>query len=145
MKFILPVGERSLRRIVVLSCNIVRSLADTHGILLLEEIPVYWRLQFDNEVTIDRALRQTESLVLRDRNRAVLIMWLIGNENPDSDGRLELMRMLAERVRALDRTRLITTSCLVDVFRFTVTDGRVDFVDVVSLNQYYRWYTETYV
>jgi len=120
-------------------------LADTHGILLLEEIPVYWRLQFDNEVTIDRALRQTESLVLRDRNRAVLIMWLIGNENPDSDGRLELMRMLAERVRALDRTRLITTSCLVDVFRFTVTDGRVDFVDVVSLNQYYRWYTETYV
>lgn len=115
-------------------------IADRHGLLLWEEIPVYWHLQFNNPETIDRAKRQIEALILRDRNRASVVMWSIGNENPDSDGRLEFMKTTAMRARELDPTRLITAACLVDVSNFTVTDRLVDVVDIVSLNEYYGWY-----
>jgi len=115
-------------------------LADQYGVLLWEEIPVYWHLQFNNEVTIDRARRQMQALILRDRNRASVVMWSIGNENPDSDGRLRFMKTIADGVRGTDPTRLITAACLVDVSDFTVTDRLADVVDVVSLNQYYGWY-----
>jgi beta-glucuronidase len=115
-------------------------LADREGILLWEEIPVYWHLQFENPETMSRARRLLESLVRRDINRASVILWSIGNENPDTGGRLEFMKTLAETVRHLDPSRLVTAACLVDVSAYRVTDRLVDFVDVVSINQYYGWY-----
>lgn len=115
-------------------------LADEQGVLLWEEIPVYWHLNFGSRETLDRAMRQLEALIRRDFNRASVMMWSIGNENPDTDGRLGFMAALADHGRQLDPSRLITAACLVDVAHFRVTDRLVDTVDVVSLNQYYGWY-----
>ena len=51
-------------------------------------------------------------MVLKDRNHPCVIMYSIGNEIPDT-GRpsgAALGRAIAERIRALDDTRLVTNS-----------------------------------
>jgi len=46
----------------------------------------------------------------RDINRASVIIWSIGNKNPDSDDRYHFMSNLSEIARMLDRSRLIGAS-----------------------------------
>ncbi len=51
-------------------------------------------------------------MVIKDRNHPCVIMYSIGNEIPDT-GRpsgAALGRAIAERIRALDDTRLVTNS-----------------------------------
>lgn len=71
-------------------------IADEMGVLLWEEIPVYWDIDFSNPVTIKDAQNQLKELILRDRNRASVIIWSVGNENPDTDERLTFMSNLAK-------------------------------------------------
>lgn len=134
-----------------LGCNFLRlthyphneemaRLADALGILLWEEIPVYWALEFDNPNTLDDAKNQLSELITRDRNRASVIIWSIGNENPDSDSRYEFMSELAEVARSLDETRLIAASCLIDVEECVIKDRLIEKLDVIGINEYYGWY-----
>lgn len=115
-------------------------LADEIGILLWEEIPVYWHLDFSNPDTVRQAGQQLKTLIKRDRNRASVALWSIGNENPDSDDRLQFMCRLAQTARELDPTRPITAACLVNVGEYRIEDRLADTVDLVGVNEYYGWY-----
>ena len=42
--------------------------------------------------------------ILRDRNRAAIALWSVGNETPVSDARNAFLRQLVADVRALDPT-----------------------------------------
>jgi beta-glucuronidase len=134
-----------------LGCNFVRlahyphteaaaRLADERGVLLWEEIPVYWAIQFGSDDTYADAENQLSELILRDVNRASVVMWSVGNENPDSDERLSFMRRLAERTRDLDATRLVTAACLWNRSENRIADRLADHLDVIGLNEYYGWY-----
>tara|TARA_A100001015_G_scaffold166554_1_gene185144 strand:+ start:9749 stop:11575 length:1827 start_codon:yes stop_codon:yes gene_type:complete len=139
-----------------LGCNYVRlahyphnenmaRLADSMGILLWEEIPVYWTIQWNNPETFIKAERQLEELITRDKNRASVIIWSMANETPPSNERLLFLKNLVEKTRELDDTRLVTAALENHGKKgqrntMVVDDDFASFVDIVSFNQYHGWY-----
>lgn len=119
-------------------------LADEMGLMLWEEVPVYWSIAFDNPDTLADARNQLTELVRRDRNRASVVIWSVGNENPDSDARFAFMSALVDTARALDPTRLVSAACLVNHVRFRIEDRLAAVVDVIGINEYFGWYFPDY-
>lgn len=135
-----------------LGCNFMRvahyphsermaQLADREGILLWEEVPVYWAIRFRREATYRDAENQLLELIHRDWNRASVIIWSVGNENADSDERLAFMRSLAQCAHREDDTRLVSAACLVAFPENAIHDRLAEYLDVIGLNQYYGWYS----
>jgi len=120
--------------------------ADELGLIVWSEIPVYWRIAFDSPVALDEARRMLAEMILRDRNRASIGLWSVGNETPVSDARNAFLRQLAADARALDPTRLVTAALLTaredDGGRpvKTMTDPLAATLDVMSINAYEGWY-----
>ncbi|MDR0600033.1 MAG: hypothetical protein LBG84_08140 [Treponema sp.] len=115
-------------------------IADEEGVLLWEEIPVYWAVAFDNPATYHDAQNQLSELVLRDRNRASVIIWSVGNENADTDSRLTFMSALARRARELDPTRPVSAACLINHTELKIDDRLAEVLDIIGVNEYYGWY-----
>lgn len=135
-----------------LGCNFMRAahyphdermarLADREGILLWEEIPVYWAIRFTREKTYADARNQLLELIERDWNRASVIIWSVGNENADSDERLAFMKNLADTAHAADENRLVSAACLVSFRENAIADRLAEYLDVIGLNEYFGWYT----
>jgi beta-glucuronidase len=115
-------------------------IADEIGLLLWEEVPVYWAIEFESDATYGDAENQLSELILRDRNRASVVIWSVGNENPDTDPRLQFMSSLVRRARELDGTRLVSAACLVDHVANRIADRLAEHLDVIGLNEYFGWY-----
>jgi beta-glucuronidase len=115
-------------------------IADEEGLLLWAEVPVYWAIDFANPATFADAENQISELVLRDRNRASVAVWSVGNENADTDDRLSFMSRLAAAVRSLDGTRPISAACLVDHENLAIRDRLAEALDIIGVNEYYGWY-----
>lgn len=124
--------------------NMVR-VADEMGILVWEEIPVYWTIQWNNPETLLNAESQLSEAVTRDRNRASVIIWSMANETPVSDARDAFLGSLAATARGLDPTRLISAALEQsgapgDPDTRMVRDPFAKNVDVISFNEYIGWY-----
>jgi beta-glucuronidase len=115
-------------------------IADEEGMLLWEEVPVYWAVAFDNLETFADAENQLGELIRRDRNRASVIIWSVGNENADTDSRLSFMSRLAQKAKTEDGTRLVSAACLVNHEKLLIEDRLGSFLDVIGINEYYGWY-----
>ncbi len=115
-------------------------LADEMGILLWEEIPVYWAIRFRRAATYKDAENQLLELITRDYNRASVVIWSVGNENADSDERLSFMKRLADTAHRVDKTRLVSAACLVSFTRNAIEDRLAEYIDVIGLNEYFGWY-----
>lgn len=120
------------------------AIADEEGFLLWEEIPVYWAIAFDRPDTFADADNQLRELIRRDRNRASVILWGVGNENADTDPRLSFMARLADSAREMDPTRLVSAACLIDRETFRIADRLAAHLDVVGLNEYFGWYEPSF-
>lgn len=118
----------------------VPKMADRKGILLWEEIPVYWAINFDNQKTYNDAENQLVELIKRDRNRASVIIWSVGNENQDTDSRLKFMRNLVLKARSIDSSRMISAACLVNHDENKIEDRLAESLDIIGLNEYFGWY-----
>lgn len=139
-----------------LGCNYVRlahyphnehmlRLADQMGILVWEENPVYWTIQWENEATFTNAKQQLSEVIDRDKNRASVIIWSMANETPTSKARNEFLSKLTQFTRQKDPTRLISAALEQsdyqgNKFVRTISDEFADQVDVLSFNQYIGWY-----
>ncbi|MCL2412364.1 MAG: hypothetical protein FWC97_12060, partial [Treponema sp.] len=115
-------------------------IADEEGVLLWEEIPVYWAVAFGNPATYEDAENQLSELILRDRNRASVIIWSVGNENADTEARLTFMSKLALKAKSLDNSRLVSAACLINHEKLLIQDRLAEFLDVIGINEYYGWY-----
>lgn len=135
-----------------LGCNFMRiahyphsermaRLADRLGIMLWEEIPVYWAIKFTRKETYADAENQLMELITRDYNRASVIVWSVGNENADTDERLSFMSRLAEKARKEDPSRLISAACLVDSQKNIIADRLAEYLDIIGVNEYCGWYS----
>lgn len=120
--------------------ELAAKIADELGLLLWEEIPVYWAINFANPDTFADAENQLKELISRDFNRASVIIWAVGNENADTNERLEFMSRLAITAKSEDPSRLITAACLVNHEKNRIEDRLTDYLDVIGLNEYYGWY-----
>jgi len=147
-------GERleNLRLAKEMGCNFMRAahyphhenlakIADEEGIMLWEEIPVYWAIRFERQKTYEDAENQLKELIKRDYNRASVIIWSVGNENADSDERLKFMSSLAECAHATDITRPVSAACLVDAAKNMISDRLENYLDIIGVNEYCGWYT----
>lgn len=118
----------------------VAQIADEMGIMLWEEIPVYWAIDFTNKPTYQDAENQLLEMIYRDKNRASVIIWSVGNENQDTDERLKFMSDLAKKAKEIDETRLVSAACLVDEINNRIADRLAEYLDIIGLNEYYGWY-----
>ncbi len=136
-----------------LNCNYVRlahyphneemlRLADEMGLLVWAEVPVYWTISWENPETYANAKQQLTDLIVRDKNRASVIVWSIGNETPLSEPRHIFMGNLASVARGLDDTRLVAAALEVHREGKTIilNDPLGEKIDLVSFNEYAGWY-----
>jgi beta-glucuronidase len=139
-----------------LSCNFVRlahyphnehmaRVADELGLMLWEEIPVYWTIQWENPATLKNAQAQLTDLIVRDRNRASVIVWSVANETPISEPRTLFLKALVGTARALDDTRLVSAAMEIhpdpaNKNHRIVDDPFGEFTDLLSFNEYIGWY-----
>jgi len=117
--------------------------ADRLGVMVWSEIPVYWTIDWDNPATLENARTQLEENVVRDRNRASVILWSVANETPVGEARNSFLTRLVERARELDPTRLITAALEThdvggDTLR--IDDPLGAHLDVLGCNEYIGWY-----
>lgn len=126
--------------------NIVR-LADEMGIMLWEELPLYWGIQWDNPKVLQKAKDQYTALINRDCNRASSIIWSIANETAPSPDRNKFLIAIAEHIRAMDNTRLLSAACKKDQAvdghpdnDYTLGDPIMQHLDIISFNEYLGWY-----
>lgn len=121
-------------------------LADEMGLLVWSEIPVYWTVDWENPAVLHKALAMQAETVYRDRNRASVILWSVGNETPVSPARTKFHAAMAANVRALDPTRLISAALLVERHKTggedvtTINDPLLEQLDVLAVNTYAGWY-----
>ena len=138
-----------------LGCNFVRfahyphneneiRLADRMGLLVWSEIPVYWDIDWSNPATMANAQAQLRDMIARDHNRAAVVLWSLSNETPVKPERLTFLKRLAQDVRELDSTRLITSALNhtdnTGADERTLSDPLGEVLDVLGLNEYLGWY-----
>ncbi len=136
-----------------LGCNYVRlahyphneytvRLADKIGLMVWDEIPVYWTVEFTNQQTFNNAKNQLSEVVTRDKNRAAVIIWSVANETPQSEPRVLFLQNLVKHVKNLDASRLVSAALLtrnengVDI----VDDKIGEVMDIIAFNEYRGWY-----
>lgn len=122
--------------------NMIRQ-AEKSGILVWSEIPVYWTILWENAPTFENAERQLIEMISRDKNRAPVIFWSVGNETPRTEARLEFMKRLTEKARETDPTRLITAATEVHNLNpktIILDDPLGKYLDVLGCNEYLGWY-----
>jgi len=142
-----------------LGCNFVRlahyphsermtRLADKLGLMVWSEVPVYWAIAYDHQPTRELAVRMVSENVLRDRNRASIIVWSVANETPINDSRNAFLGEMIDRVRELDPTRLV--SAALDRTRkegdvIIVDDPLGEHLDILAVNEYEGWYGDRHI
>lgn len=139
-----------------LGCNFVRlahyphnehtiRYAEENGIMVWEENPVYWTISWENTSTYNNAENQLKTMISRDKNRAAVIIWSMANETPIHEARLKFLKGLTSTTRKMDNTRLISAALEKHYVEgkentITVDDPFVDYVDLLSFNEYIGWY-----
>jgi beta-glucuronidase len=142
-----------------LNCNYVRlahyphnghmlRVADELGLMVWAEIPVYWVIDYENPRTLRLAETHMREMIERDKNRASVVIWSVGNETGDDPERTAFRVALGEKVKAWDPTRLLSAACFMRTTRDAdgaITEMHVDdpfgeVADVLAVNEYVGWY-----
>ena len=111
--------------------------ADEIGLLILEEIPVYWDLDYKSPELLEKARNMVSDMIARDFNHPSVILWSVGNEVPVEDPACDaFIRKLMKHARSLDATRIVTyVSC-----RFLIDKKTRRAADTACVNCYLGWY-----
>ncbi|MGN6827036.1 glycoside hydrolase family 2 protein [Paucibacter sp. M5-1] len=121
-------------------------MADEMGLLVWSEIPVYWSVDFSSAKALLTARKMMAENILRDRNRASVFVWSVGNETPGTPERLHFQSTLADDTRALDPSRLVSAALWADKAKVgkrieaKITDPLAAKLDILAINTYTGWY-----
>jgi beta-glucuronidase len=122
--------------------NMVR-MADRMGLMVWSEVPVYWTIDWENPKTLANAQQQIAESITRDKNRAAIVIWSVGNETPILPARNTFMHQMVETVRKLDSTRLVSAALQVHKVEGStriLDDPLGADLDVLGCNEYIGWY-----
>lgn len=140
-----------------LGCNFVRlahyphneallRMADQMGLMVWEEVPVYWTIEWGNPDTLRNAKNQLNEMIARDHNRGSLIIYSVANETPISDERNRFLEQLIHEAHSLDPTRLVSSALQAseteegDRISVRIADPIAGELDVMGINEYIGWY-----
>jgi beta-galactosidase len=122
---------------------------DRLGMLVIDEAFDCWRegkTPYDYHVAFpDWWQRDLDSMLFRDRNHPSVIMWSIGNEVRERNGRsqgVEIAQALADRIREVDPTRPVTAAIngSGDTWPWEQTDAVFAALDVGGYNYQEKQY-----
>ena len=124
--------------------HIVR-YAESQGLLIWEEIPLWQGIDFSNEETYAKAQVYLQEMIARDRNRCAIGFWSISNETRPSEARDAFLTRLLAYGRSLDSSRLFASAFdnayfVKEADRFQMQDKFAPLLDVVGVNKYMGWY-----
>lgn len=154
------IGANSFRTSHYPYAEEVMEFADRHGIVVIDETPAVGLnlgiaggifggapLPTFSADTIGDRTRQAHAdaireLIARDKNHPSVVMWSISNEPASNEpGAREYFEPLVTLTRELDPSRPVTfVNMMLATFE---TDRIADLFDVLCLNRYYGWYTDT--
>lgn len=149
----IPISERrkDIINIKKLKLNAIRTahyshdesfykLADEEGVLVFEEIPVYWDLDYKKLKTFQIAKKMIFTMIRRDFNHPSIILWSCGNEIPidASISCLNFISNLGKYARYLDDSRLISWVSLPSLTR--IPKKVKNYTDIYNINAYFGWY-----
>ncbi|MEM1181665.1 MAG: glycoside hydrolase family 2 TIM barrel-domain containing protein [Acidobacteriota bacterium] len=136
-----------------LGCNFVRLAhyphnehmvreAERMGLMVWAEIPVYWTILWQNPDTYALAEQQLREMIVRDKNRASVVIWSVANETPRGEARLRFLKGLIAEARRLDPDRLISAATEVTTREdgIHLDDPLIESLDVLGVNEYVGWY-----
>jgi beta-glucuronidase len=139
------VGANSFRTTHYPYSEQMMDLADRLGFLIIDEIPAVGL--FFAHAGLERRLalcrQQIEELIARDKNHPSVIMWSLANEphswpHPERASAKAFFRDLYDLAKSLDSTRPATV-----VSHIGVQEESFEFLDVMCLNRYYGWYSQS--
>jgi beta-galactosidase len=116
-------------------------LADSLGMMVLEEIPVVNSVGKENFVK--NALKTMEEMIIRDRNHPSIITWGVGNEYyreyftaEETEWAVKCTEVVGKKAKKLDpfRPTIQAQNDLVD-------DRIMKLTDLQGRNRYFGWYT----
>ena len=111
-------------------------IADKLGLLILEEIPVYWHCDFKSNETFKTAAKMMRNLIKRDINHPSVVWWSVGNEIPIEQYHCKrFFKRLMDWTRRFDDTRIVTF-----VSMRMISDLTKRYADVGGINMYWGWY-----
>lgn len=133
-------------------------MADRAGILIIDETPAVGLSFTDSAENIamrlEQAKQQTRELIARDKNHPSVIMWSIANEpfpprdfgnmmeaqatDPVNPVSTDFLKQLVDLAHELDSTRPATLVAVHGTPNEWLALG-----DVICLNRYYGWYTQS--
>ncbi len=118
---------------------------DARGLLVWDEIPVYWEITYEDERTQKIIQKSASRMVEVSRGHACMLCHAMANETWELPGRKAAMSLAYEAFKRLDPSIPITAA-----FNAPYRDGCYDvesvehsiyeFMDVVGLNEYGGWY-----
>lgn len=116
----------------------ILDMADRNGILVIDETPfVSLSNRMYTEEILQKAKKVIKELYDRDKNHPSVIIWSVANEPyVDTDESEDFFKAMAETVRSLDDTRLVT---YVGFMGPEYNRGFHHF-DIVCINKYHGWY-----
>lgn len=139
-----------------LGCNYVRlahyphnenmiKVADQLGLMIWSEVPVYWTIQWANKDVYNNAINQLSEMIVRDKNRASIILWSMANETPVTEKRNEFLKNMIKHTKLMDPTRLVTAALHTGTSKdnpntIAINDPLGDYLDVIGINEYLGWY-----
>ncbi|XP_064612321.1 beta-glucuronidase-like isoform X2 [Liolophura sinensis] len=116
--------------------------ADRQGVAIIDESPGVGITQDDNfsNASLAHHLEVMEELVRRDKNRPAVIIWSVANE-PASNKPIAgpYFKAVIGHTRDLDPSRPVV---YVNNKGYE-TEYAAQYVDIVCVNQYYGWYSDT--
>lgn len=140
-----------------LGCNFVRlahyphselmtRTADRMGLMLWEEIPLYWSPVFSDPQVKKQSRFCLNTLIQRDCSRPSVIIWSVANEtSPENDrDRIRLLKDLMDYARRLDPSRPVSFATFGGTRggenEFVLTDPVCRHADIIGWNEYLGWY-----
>lgn len=132
-------------------------LADQEGLVVINEAPAVGlhlnfmamfsggakRKTWEELTTLEHHKEVLRELVARDKNHPCVVMWSVANEPAsEEEGAKEYFEPLVRLTKELDPQKRPVT--IVTHLKSTPDTCKVaDLVDVLALNRYYGWYTES--
>ena len=145
-----------LSEVKALGCNFIRTghypqnerivrMAEKMGLLIWEEIPIWQGIDFADETVLKKAEIMFKDMIMRDKNRAAIIIWSVANETKPSVDRNRFLFQLVKLTREMDNSRLIgaafdNTKYIKETSTFTLQDSLTQVLDLIGINKYMGWY-----